>query len=308
MGADALNTLARGALIGASNCMVQREVLSSAMGNDAPLAALQEPMALGRALGAAAAAGLMAPLKALLGRSEEVAVDARGNNKGSTALILAATGGHVAAIAALLAAGAEVEAKMNDGTTAFMFAAQGGHAAAIAALLAAGAEVEATDNNSSTAIMAAATGGHAAAIAALLAAGAEVDTKNNDSITALMAAAIGGHAAAIAVLLTAGAEVDAKMNDGKTALNLAELFKHEHVARLLRGDDTRDAELRALERAVVGAELSGAELSSATSALIAYLEQMASGLEAQSGEEEREIRGKIAMLRSVLELRNAMSM
>ena len=80
------------------------------------------------------------------------------------------------------------------------------------------------------------------------------------------------------------------------------------MARLLRGDDTRDAELRALERAVVGAELSGAELSSATSALIAYLEQMASGLEAQSGEEEREIRGKIAMLRSVLELRNAMSM
>ena len=76
------------------------------------------------------------------------------------------------------------------------------------------------------------------------------------------------------------------------------------MARLLRGDDTRDAELRALERAVVGAELSGAELSSATSALIAYLEQMASGLEAQSGEEEREIRGKIAMLRSVLEARS----
>lgn len=45
----------------------------------------------------------------------------------------------------------------------------------------------------------------------------------------------------------------------------------------------------------------GAESSSA---LIAYLEQMASGLEAQSGEEEREIRGKIAMLRSVLEARS----
>ena len=45
----------------------------------------------------------------------------------------------------------------------------------------------------------------------------------------------------------------------------------------------------------------GAESSSA---LIAYLEQMAAGLEAQSGEEEREIRGKIAMLRSVLEARS----
>ena len=77
VGADALNTLARGAVSGAMECMEQREVLSSAMGNDAPLAALQEPEALGAALRAAAAAGLMAPLKALLGRSEEVAVDAK---------------------------------------------------------------------------------------------------------------------------------------------------------------------------------------------------------------------------------------
>ena len=30
--------------------------------------------------------------------------------------------------------------------------------------------------------------------------------------------------------------MDAKMNDGRTALELAELCKHEHAARLLRGD------------------------------------------------------------------------
>ena len=121
VGADALNTLARGAVGGAQSCMEQREVLSSAMGNDAPLAALQEPEALVGALTAAAAAGLMAPLKALLGRSEEVAVDAKGEGS-STALLLAATGGHAAAIAALLAAGAEVEAKDNKGLTALIFA------------------------------------------------------------------------------------------------------------------------------------------------------------------------------------------
>ena len=40
-------------------------------------------------------------------------------------------------------------------------------------------------------------------------------------------------------------------------------------------------------------------------ALIAYLEQMAAGLEAQSGEEEKEIRGKIEVLRSVLEMRSS---
>ena len=44
-------------------------------------------------------------------------------NNGMTALIYAAGGGHAAAIAALLAAGAEVEAKDNEhGMTALMFA------------------------------------------------------------------------------------------------------------------------------------------------------------------------------------------
>ena len=152
VGADALNTLARGAVLGAMNCMKQREVLSSAMGNDAPLAALQEPEALVEALRSAAAAGLMAPLKALLGRSEEVAVGAKGND-GGTALMWAAQGGHAAAIEALVAAGAEVEAKDNNGWTALMVAAQGGHAAAIAALLAAGAEVAAKMNDGRTAFM-----------------------------------------------------------------------------------------------------------------------------------------------------------
>ena len=166
---DALNTLAKGAVLGAFNCMEEREVLSSAMGNDAPLAALRRRKALGAALGAAAAAGLMAPLKALLGRGEEVAVDAK-DDEGATALMFAAQGGHATAIEALLAAGAEVEAKIEDGRTALMLAAGGGHAAAIAALLAAGAEVEAKDNN------------------------------------------------------------------GRTALKIAKLCKHEHAARLLRGN------------------------------------------------------------------------
>ena len=129
VGADALNTLARGAVAGANFCMKQRAVLSSAIGNDAPLAALQEPKALVRALWAAAAAGLMAPLKALLGRSEEVAVDAKDKYSGMTALMLAAQGGHSAAIAALLAAGAEVEAKDDKGKTALEIAGKHEHAA-----------------------------------------------------------------------------------------------------------------------------------------------------------------------------------
>ena len=47
----------------------------------------------------------------------------------------AAFGGHAAAIAALVAAGAEVGAKTDVGGTALMFAAEGGHAAAAGPLV-----------------------------------------------------------------------------------------------------------------------------------------------------------------------------
>ena len=50
VGADALNTLAKGAVGGAVHCMEEREVLASAMGNEAPLAALRSREALGTAL------------------------------------------------------------------------------------------------------------------------------------------------------------------------------------------------------------------------------------------------------------------
>ena len=103
-------------------------VLSSAVGNGAPLAALQEPEALGRALRAAAAAGLMAPLKALLGRSEEVAVDAEATSC-YTALMLAAQGGHVEIARRLLEAGAQLGTRDRKGRTAAKWATLRGHSA-----------------------------------------------------------------------------------------------------------------------------------------------------------------------------------
>ena len=60
--------------------------------------------------------------------------------------------------------------------------------------------------------------------------------EDNDGRTALIWAALNGHAAAIEALVAAGAEVEAKDDKGITALEIAELFEHEHAARLLRGD------------------------------------------------------------------------
>ena len=155
--------------------MEEREVLVHVLGNAAPLAALRGRDALGRALRAAAAAGLMAPLEALLARSEEVEVDAA-DERGYTALVLAAQGGHVEAIEALVAQGAEVNVADKAGNTALMtavfFSLRGGHVKAIEALVAKGAEVNAADENGDTALSLTRDNGHEEAAEALEAAGA----------------------------------------------------------------------------------------------------------------------------------------
>ena len=137
-GFDKVNTLARGAVMGARECMTQPEVLRAALGDGAPLAALRERAALEAALRAAAAGGLMAPLEALLARPEEVAVEAAGEY-GRTALMLAAQGGHAAAVEALVKHGANVEAVNEGGDTALMLAKRNGHKAVVKVLKAHGA-------------------------------------------------------------------------------------------------------------------------------------------------------------------------
>ena len=64
------------------------------------------------------------------------------NDRGETALHQAAYGGHAAAVKALLAADACVDARDNGGSTPLMCAAFGGHADVAIALLAAGADVK----------------------------------------------------------------------------------------------------------------------------------------------------------------------
>ena len=137
-GFDKVNTLAKGAVMGARECMTQPEVLRAALGDGAPLAALRERAALEAALRAAAAGGLMAPLEALLARPEEVAVEVA-DGFGMTPLMRAAEGGHVAAVEALVKHGARVEAADEDGKTALMLAKRNGHKAVVKVLKAHGA-------------------------------------------------------------------------------------------------------------------------------------------------------------------------
>ncbi len=85
----------------------------------------------------------------------------------------AARVGHTETVRALLAAGADVNAKTPTGGTALMITARFGHPEIAQALIAAGADVNATDEDGKTALARATGGGHTEIVRVLLAAGAK---------------------------------------------------------------------------------------------------------------------------------------
>ena len=88
----------------------------------------------------------------------------------------------------------------------------------VQALLAKGAEVNAKNNNGVTALMAASLSGHLEVLQALLAKGADVNAKANNGATALDAATAGGHPEVRALLqavLDKAAEKEERLNTPK---------------------------------------------------------------------------------------------
>jgi hypothetical protein len=138
------------------------------------------------------------------------------------ALVGAAVHGHVAEIERQIAAGADPNA--FEGTagarTPLQKAAAGGHLAAIAALLKAGARVDGVDSGGITPLMLAAFDGRTAAVNALVAAGADVHRSDIAGETALHYASGKGHLDAARVLLDAGARMDVRNKDGNQPIDV----------------------------------------------------------------------------------------
>jgi ankyrin repeat protein len=175
--------------------------------------------------------------RALLAKGADVqARDA----KGRTALMYAAENGDPTTVQALLTNGADMNARDWQGWTALIYAADNGDFTTVQTLLAHKAHVNVKSESSGwTALMSAASRGHLLVTQALLANGAEANTRDKDDQTALLMAVQQGYTAIVQALLDGGADVNIQNKTGKTPLAVAEAQGFSKIAQLLKQAGTR---------------------------------------------------------------------
>jgi ankyrin repeat protein len=140
-----------------------------------------------------------------------------------TALIPAASAGHLDICKLLIKEGIDVNAKDKDGITALMEASIMGQMKIVVFLLENGAEVDGAANSEVTALWLAASEGQSDVMKLLLDKGADATNTRVDGISALMTASVGGHDNAVKMLLANGADPTIADKDGLTPLmNAAE--------------------------------------------------------------------------------------
>lgn len=197
--------------------------------------------------------------------SGDIDIDAA-TDIGTTALIRAASAGHVDLVKLLMSRGAD-PMKANWYGTALHCAAEAGQCESIRFLLSSGMDINLRDNFGRTPLHCASDQGHIVAMELLLDKGADPNARDKAGnmlihdaaktgderlmrrllgdvrvhisattireMTVLHCAAMGGHANIVRMLLDVGAETDARRDGGYTALHLAAVLGREDVVRML---------------------------------------------------------------------------
>lgn len=155
-------------------------------------------------------------------------------------LIRAAKANDVVAVAELIRAGGNVNAKDAIQDSAFLYAGAEGFNEVLQLTLAAGADVRSTNRFGGTALIPASEHGHADTVRILIAAGVPVNHVNNLGWTAMQEAILlndGGprQQDVVRLLLDAGADSGIRDPQGRTALENAERLGFRAIAALIRG-------------------------------------------------------------------------
>ena len=167
------------------------------------------------------------------------------------ALIQAASGGDVQALATLLKGGADANAQNRPRYCAMEGAVYHGHTECVRLLIEHGADIHRhVFGHKNTALGWAAIWGHTEIVRLLLEAGAVPGAQNSFGETPLHCAAEKGHVDIIRLLLDAGADVNAVDEQGNTPLHAAAAKGREDALRLLLD---RDADINAANRSGVTA-------------------------------------------------------
>ncbi|KAG2487282.1 hypothetical protein HYH03_014123 [Edaphochlamys debaryana] len=218
------------ALDGVDSGLLRSPGLSSDLAGSRPLTSAEASLArseslfLRNPLLLAARSGDSGAVQALAA-AEGLQLDAA-DEDGETALHMAVSSSTLAAVKALIDAGASVHATDSDGRTPLHSAALAGAVLAAKALVAAGANLDRPDKHGRSPLHAAVLSGCLPAVRALLEAGAEPNAAGRRGRTPLIEAVHRGCAGAVRALVAAGACVGAADEAGRTALHVAAASPH----------------------------------------------------------------------------------
>ncbi|MBI3210203.1 MAG: ankyrin repeat domain-containing protein [Candidatus Solibacter usitatus] len=190
----------------------------------------------------AAGFGTLETMKALIAKGADVNAK---NRFGSTPLHWAAADVEKARL--LLSKGADINAKTHDGRTAlYLAASQRNSRAMLELLLEKGADANIATLPGRTPLMAAAGNGDVEAMKKLVAAKAKVSATSSTGSTALLDAAVSSNVEAVRFLLAQGSDVNAHTKRNQTALAAASAAGSEEIVALLleKGADVHIADER----------------------------------------------------------------